>query len=336
MSTEVGADELMRRAIALGESVRALTPPNPWVGCVIVAPDGRLFEGATTAVGGPHAEAVALAAAGDAARGATVYVTLEPCSHHGRTPPCAQALAAAGVARVVVAVVDPDPRVSGSGIKHLRDSGVEVVMASDAAAAAARRSLLPYLHQRRTGRPWVVLKLASSLDGRTAAPDGSSQWITGDEARADAHRLRAQSDAIVVGAGTVRADDPSLTVRLADAPRGDPARIVLGAAPADAKVRPCREFSGAIQDLLDDLGDAGVVQVLIEGGATVAHAVHEQRLVDQYVFYVAPVLFGGDDALGLFRGLGAQTIADVWRGSIEAVTPLGSDLRLDLLARQPT
>jgi diaminohydroxyphosphoribosylaminopyrimidine deaminase/5-amino-6-(5-phosphoribosylamino)uracil reductase len=190
--------------------------------------------------------------------------------------------------------------------------------------------LAPYLVQRRTGRPFVVLKLAASLDGRTAAPDGSSQWITGAEARADAHALRAESDAVLVGAGTVRTDDPSLTVRDAPAPRGDPLRVVLGTAPADAKVHPCRERVGDVGDVLDELGAEGHLQLLVEGGATVAHAFHEGRLVDRYVLYLAPVLFGGDDGRGAFSGPGAKSIDDVWRGRIRSITRLGDDVRIDL------
>jgi diaminohydroxyphosphoribosylaminopyrimidine deaminase/5-amino-6-(5-phosphoribosylamino)uracil reductase len=325
-STDV---ERMHRALELARAARAVSPPNPWVGCVVEARDGAVFEGATAAVGGPHAEAAALAAAGDHdLEGATAWVTLEPCSHHGRTPPCADALVDAGIRRVVVGIEDPDPKVAGRGIERLRAAGVEVEVGVE--AEAVESCLAAYLHHRRTGRPYVVLKLAASLDGRTAAPDGSSQWITGPAARADAHALRAESDAIVVGAGTVRADDPSLTVRDAPAPRGDPERIVLGEAPADAKVRPCTEHRGDVVELLDELGAKGHLQVLVEGGATVAHALHVRRLVDRYVLYLAPVLFGGDDARGLFAGPGAPSIEDVWRGRILSVTRLGDDLRIDL------
>jgi diaminohydroxyphosphoribosylaminopyrimidine deaminase / 5-amino-6-(5-phosphoribosylamino)uracil reductase len=319
----------MARALELAASVRASTPPNPWVGCLIEATDGSVFEGATQPVGGPHAEASAIAAAGGHdLRGATAWVTLEPCSHHGRTPPCADALIAAGIRRVVVAIVDPDPQVAGQGIERLRGAGIGVDVG--VGAAEADHLLAPYLHHRRTGRPFVVLKLAASLDGRTAAPDGSSQWITGPEARADAHALRAESDAVVVGAGTVRADDPALTVRDAAAPRGDPLRVVLGRAPADAKVQPCLEHVGDLEDLLEQLGAKGHLQVLVEGGATVAHAFHHARLVDRYVLYLAPALFGGDDGRGLFAGPGAPTIHDLWRGRIRSIERLGADLRIDL------
>ena len=330
--TELAADAeaRLRRAAELGAAVQGTTSPNPWVGCVIVAADGTVYEGATQPPGGPHAEAVALAAAGPAAEGATAYVTLEPCSHHGRTPPCADALVTAGVRRVVVAQTDPDPLVAGSGLERLRAAGIEVVEATGPAAEAARAGLAPYRKHRLTGRPWVVLKLATTLDGRTAAPDGTSQWITGDVARADVHRLRAVSDAVVVGAGTVRADDPTLTVRVEGAPGGDPRRVVLGQAPEGARVLPALEWAGELGALLDRLGSEGVIQVLVEGGAHVAHDFHAQSLVDRYVLYVAPVLLGGDDGTAAFAGPGATTLAEAWRGTIVAVEPLGADLRVDV------
>ncbi|HEY2332916.1 MAG TPA: bifunctional diaminohydroxyphosphoribosylaminopyrimidine deaminase/5-amino-6-(5-phosphoribosylamino)uracil reductase RibD [Acidimicrobiales bacterium] len=325
--------EAMRRAVGLADGVRRSTRPNPWVGCVIESPAGEVFEGATRPPGGLHAEAVALELAGAAARGATLWTTLEPCSHHGRTPPCADAIVAAGVRRVVVGIEDPDAHVAGRGLTRLREAGVEVEVG--VAAGEVAEQLAPYLKHRRTGRPWVVLKLAASLDGRTAAPDGSSKWITGPEARADAHRLRAESDAVVVGAGTVRADDPALTVRLADGDDGDdgdrqPLRVVLGHAPEGAAVRPALELSGDLGEVLDELGRRGVLQAMVEGGATVAGAFHRAGLVDRYVVYLAPALFGGADGRGLFAGAGAPSIDDVWRGRIVSVERLGDDLRVEV------
>lgn len=321
-------EEAMGRAISAASAVRAVTSPNPWVGAVVQLPDGRLAEGATEAPGGRHAEIVALdAVRRDAAR-STVWVTLEPCSHHGRTPPCADALIEAGVARVVVGIEDPDPNVSGRGIARLREAGVEVTVGVCRQQVEAQ--LAPYLKHRRTGQPWVVLKLAATLDGRTAAPDGSSQWITGEAARTDAHRLRAESDAVLVGAGTVRTDNPSLTVRHVEG--RDPLRVVLGSAPADAAVHPAIEADGPLDELLDYLGKNDVLQLLVEGGASVAHDFHAAGLVDRYVLYVAPAFFGGDDARGLFAGPGAPSIDDLWRGRILSVDRLGDDLRLEVEA----
>ena len=324
--------EAMREAIGLASTVRATTSPNPWVGCVIESVDGRRFTGATEPPGGRHAEAVAIAAAGDAAAGATLWVTLEPCSHHGRTAPCADLLLESGIRRVVVAVEDPDPRVSGAGIRRLREAGVEVEVG--VLAEEVRDQLAPYIKHRTTGRPWVVLKLAATLDGRTAAPDRTSQWITGGAARADSHELRAESDAVVVGAGTVRADDPSLTVR--DSLGPDPLRVVLGTAPPGAKVHPAFEFTGELPDLLDELGARGVIQVLVEGGATVAGSFHRADLVDQYVVYLAPAIFGGDDAHPMFNGPAVPTIDDLWRGIITGTKALGGDLRIDLVPVTPS
>ena len=320
----------MDRALALGATARAVAPPNPWVGAVLVTPAGSVHEGATAAPGGPHAEIGALAAAGTAATGATLYVTLEPCAHHGRTPPCADAVIAAGVARVVVALEDPDPSVRGAGLARLRAAGVAVDVGLRSPEAAAQ--LAPYLKHRTTGRPWVVLKLAATLDGRIAAADGTSRWITGDAARDDAHRLRAESDAVLVGAGTVRADDPALTVRRV--PGRDPLRVVLGRAGPGARVHPALELSGDLGAVLDDLGGRGVVQLLVEGGARVAHGFHAAGLVDRYVLYLAPALAGGDDGPGLFAGPGAPTIADVWRGRVVDVARLGDDLRVELAPAQ--
>ncbi len=240
----------MERAISLAAGVRRTAAPNPWVGCVILDAAGQVVgEGATAPAGGPHAETTALAAAGSAARGGTAVVTLEPCNHHGRTPPCVEALEAAGISRVVMALTDPDPRVSGAGTAALKSAGVEVEVGLE--AAVVERQLRAYLHQRRTGRPYVILKLAATVDGRIAAADGSSRWITGEEARADVHRLRVESDAVLVGAATIRADNPRLNVRVGSGP--DPLRVVLGSAPADSAVQPALELVGPPAEVLASL-----------------------------------------------------------------------------------
>jgi diaminohydroxyphosphoribosylaminopyrimidine deaminase / 5-amino-6-(5-phosphoribosylamino)uracil reductase len=326
--------ECMTRAIAAASRVRCITSPNPWVGAVVRTDDGTMFEGATLEPGEAHAEVVALRSAGESASGATLFVTLEPCSHTGRTGPCVSAIIEAGVRRVVIGVVDPDPKVSGSGVRRLEEAGIEVECGIQAEQVS--NQLAPYLKHRRTGRPWVVLKLAATLDGGTAAPNGSSQWITSPPARVDGHRLRAESDAILVGAGTVRRDDPSLTVRDYRPPvmprsgSVDPERIVLGVVDQSAKVRPCREMSGDLGGVLDELGASGIVQLLVEGGASVAGRFHRSGLVDRYVIYVAPALFGGADANGLFGGAGAWDISQVWRGRFVAVDRVGEDLRIEM------
>jgi diaminohydroxyphosphoribosylaminopyrimidine deaminase/5-amino-6-(5-phosphoribosylamino)uracil reductase len=331
--------QLMGRAMKNASRVRFITSPNPWVGAVIATRDGEIFDGATRPPGGPHAERVALDAAGDKACGATLYSTLEPCDHTGRTGPCTEAIIAADVARVVVGCPDPDTNVSGRGVQKLRSAGIEVEVGVDAIDIGEQ--LLPYLHHRRHGRPYVIVKLASSMDGRIAAPDGTSQWITGPEARQQAHQMRAESDAIIVGAGTVRSDDPMLTVRDwappadVEAPDLDPRRVVLGKAPPSAKVHPCHEFSGNVVDVLDQLGRDGVLQVMVEGGAQTVGSFHAAGLVDRYELFMAPALFGGDDASPLLAGFGAQTMADVWRGEIVHVARVGGDLHVSLVPVDP-
>lgn len=262
-----------------------------------------------------------------------MYVTLEPCAHHGRTPPCTDAIVDAGIARVVVAIEDPDPQVSGKGLATLRAAGLDVEVGLCAQASADL--LAPYITHRTTGRPSVVLKLAATLDGRTAAPDASSRWITSAEARADVHRLRADSDAILVGAGTVRDDDPKLNVRDIPSPipgtTFEPLRVVLGTIPDGAAVEPALSLGGPLTDVLDELGQRGVCQLLVEGGPTVAGEFHRAGLVDRYVVYLAPALFGGDDARPLMAGPGAPTIDRLWRGEIVAIARFGPDLRIDLV-----
>jgi len=323
-----GELEMMAHAAAVGRTARSTARPNPWVGAVVVDERGTLVaSGATEPPGERHAEVVALDAAGAASRGATLYVTLEPCAHTGRTPPCTERIVAAGVARVVVAVLDPDVRVRGRGVARLRDAGVLVDVGAGAEEVGA--DLAPYLHHRTTGRPYVVLKWAATLDGRTAAPDASSRWVTSEAARHDAQRLRADSDAVLVGAGTVRADDPRLTVRLGEVER-QPLRVVLGEAPQGARVHPCLEYRGELGAVLDDLGARGVLQLLVEGGARVAHDFVAQGLVDRYVAYVAPAILGGDDGAPVLFGPGAPTMAAVWRGRFVSVARVGEDLRVEV------
>jgi len=293
----------MRRAMHMADTARIRARPNPWVGAVVVCLDGNIFEGATHPVGGPHAEIEALNAArvgGSDLAGATLYCTLEPCNHTGRTGPCTEAIIAAGISHVVVGISDPDSRVSGEGINRLRAAGINVEVG--VCADDITEQLHPYLHHRRTGRPLVMLKMATTLDARTALSDGP-RWITGQAARKRVHELRALSEVIVVGRGTVLADDPELTVRDVDGP--SPRRIVLsrsGEISSTAKVQPCTVWSGELVDLLDTLGAQGVLQVMVEGGPTIATAFHERGLIDRYVFHVAPIVCGSIDAPGVFIG----------------------------------
>ena len=324
---------MMARAVARAAHSRLIAPPNPWVGAVLVTPDGITYEGSTRRPGANHAERDTLDKAGSRAQGSTMFVTLEPCSHHGRTPPCTDAIIAAGVSRVVVGILDPDERVAGGGVAALEKAGIEVTVGPGADEIESQ--LAPYLTQRRTGRPQVVLKLAATLDGRTAAADGTSQWITGEQARLDVHRLRAESDAILVGAGTVRLDNPRLTVRGIEAGDGaaprQPLRVVLGRAAPDAAIHPCVELSGDLGEVLDELGRRDVSQLLVEGGAMVAGEFHRQGLVDRYIVYLAPALMGGDDGAPLFAGPGAGSIGELDRLKVDRMVKLGDDLRIDLL-----
>jgi len=319
-------ERMMRLAVETACTARLRSRPNPWVGAVVVAQNGEVFTGATLEPGNAHAEIVALNAAAHHAQGSTLFSTLEPCNHTGRTGPCTQAIIDAGVSRVVVGTLDPDSKVSGSGVQQLRDAGLTVDVG--VLEQEVKQQLAAYLHHRATGRPFVVLKMASTIDGRIAATDGSSKWITGETARKRVHQLRAESDAIVVGAGTVRADDPSLTVRDADGP--SPRRIVLGTIDASAKVHPCTQWTGTLPDLLDTLGKEGVVQLLVEGGARVAASFHREHLINQYIMHIAPVIAGGDDAAGVFAGPAASTMADMWRGRIVSTTNLDGDIEIIL------
>jgi len=364
-STLAAADAArMRRALLLGERGRCTAAPNPWVGCVLVRDGQVIGEGYHRRAGEPHAEAWALAAAGELARGANAYVTLEPCAHVGRTPPCVDGLIQAGVSRVVVGVLDPDPRVAGRGVQRLRAAGIATNVGVCAAEAAA--SLTPYLHQRRTGRAYCLVKAAISLDGRTAAADGSSQWITGPSARADAHVLRSRSQAIIVGAGTALADTPSLTVRdIPNTPDRQPLRVLLdarGRVPArgplfdsslaptlvvtlagvERGIRAAWQAAGAevavvptapdggldLTAVLTLLGDRGVLQALVEGGATTAGAFVRAGLVSRLVLYVGPQTLG-EAGRPLFAGPGPMRMADAGLWRLLGARQLGNDARLE-------
>ena len=283
----------LERALELAERGRGTTRPNPVVGAVVVRGDEVVGEGWHERAGGPHAEVVALEAAGERARGATLYVTLEPCAHHGRTPPCADAIAAAGVARVVAAVGDPDPRADGRGFERLRDAGVRVELAGGELEWRARVQNEAYRTWTRLGRPFVIYKVATTLDGRVTVP--GSQWVSGEASRRCVHELRAHVDAVAVGMGTVRSDRPQLTARDVGAIR-QPRRLAFGRGPlpdgVDLELR-----TGVLTDELRALAGDGVQSLLLEGGPTLAGAFVRADLVDKVLLFVAPVLAGSGPSL---------------------------------------
>ncbi|MGQ0678487.1 MAG: bifunctional diaminohydroxyphosphoribosylaminopyrimidine deaminase/5-amino-6-(5-phosphoribosylamino)uracil reductase RibD [Actinomycetota bacterium] len=354
--------ELMKAVLRLAARARSTASPNPMVGALVVRNGQVVGSGWHRRPGTPHAEVNALRQAGSMARGATVYVNLEPCAHQGRTPPCTGALIDAGVARVVAATGDPDPRNAGRGLHDLREAGIEVSIGL--MEAQARRLNEAYLHHRLNSRPFVTYKAASSLDGRSAAADGSARWITSEQARADAHRLRRDSDAICAGIGTVLSDDPQLTVRHVRLPRpaDRPLRVVVDSlartpvgaqvlsadAPTliatalecdDARVTPLthagvevlsvRGSDGrvALPELLERLGSRGIVSMLLEGGATLAGRFAAERLIDKFVFYLAPKLLG-ESPHGLLTGWAAPSIAEATGLKEVTIRRVGPDLRV--------
>ncbi len=345
----------MAHALRLAERAAYTARPNPMVGCVIARDEVVVGEGWHQRTGGPHAEVFALRQAGEQARGATAYVTLEPCAHHGRTPPCALALIDAGVSRVVAAMRDPFPKVDGGGFVLLREAGIEV--AEGLMAAQARELNHGFLSRIERGRPWVRVKLAASLDGRTAMADGSSKWITGAAAREDVQHWRARAGAILTGAATVLADDPMLTVRLADTEVLPPLRVVLdarlrslecarvreGGAPSlyvhDAAVSPPdaadAEFASVpshdgrldLGAVLTLLAERGINEVHTEAGATLAGALLAGGWVDELLLYQAPTLLG-EQGLPLLSGLGIHAMDQQRRMRVVDQRLVGSDLRL--------
>jgi len=365
------AERFMRRALELAERGRGLTSPNPMVGAVLVAPGGEIVgEGFHARVGGPHAEIEALRAAGPRARGTTLYVTLEPCSHHGRTPPCSRAVIDAGVAKVVAATGDPNPLVAGRGLAELRAAGIAVV--TGVGAADAERQNRAFLTAMREHRPHVTLKAGMTLDGKIADLHGASRWITGERARQHAHRLRSESDAIVVGIGTVLRDDPELTVRLGEPWPREPWRVVLdtaartpsgarliragqpsraliavGAEAPEPRVRAladsgativaCRVRDGRVDlgALLAELFAREVRAVLVEGGGEIHGAFLDAGLVDRVAMFAAPLLIGGRGATPVVGGAGRELKSAVRLGGF-AVTTLGDDLLIEAdVIREP-
>ncbi|MGH2698367.1 MAG: bifunctional diaminohydroxyphosphoribosylaminopyrimidine deaminase/5-amino-6-(5-phosphoribosylamino)uracil reductase RibD [Actinomycetota bacterium] len=343
----------MSRALELAGRA-SFTSPNPKVGCLLVRDGEVLGEGHHGGAGTSHAEIRALRAAGDAT-GATAYVTLEPCTHQGRTPPCVPALIAAGIGRVVVATEDPDPRVAGSGLRRLAEAGIEVV--SGVLEKEARALNRTYIHHRLTARPFVTLKLALSLDGRMAAPDGSARWISGADARAEGHRGRMAADAVVIGSGTALADDPALTVRDVQAVR-QPARVLVdstGRTPAGARLfdpgevvvvttnsashetQTAYKETGAevlvlprtnegvdLPAMLDALGQRGWLELYVEGGARLATSFLQADLVDRLDVHHGPVVLGrGGPEIG---SLEVTTMADAPRWRLLRVAAAGDDV----------
>ncbi len=355
--------EFMARAIRLAQHGLYTTDPNPRVGCVLVREGRVVGEGWHRKAGGPHAEIEALAMAGREARGATAYVSLEPCCHHGKTPPCTEALIAAGVVRVVAAMEDPNPRVAGAGLGKLAEAGIAIgggLLEND-----ATRLNPGFCRRMKTGRPWLRSKLAMSLDGRTAMASGECRWITGEDARRDVHRLRARSSAILTGIDTVLADDPELTARLG-AEAGEiaqPARVVLDSKarfPATARLvdgtgrtvvlttgpslaRPSLPESVEVIQLLagvdqrlnldavvDWLGLAEFNEVLVEAGPTLNGALLEAGLVDEWIIYMAPVILG-DAARGLFHLPELARMADCHELRLGDMRQVGRDIRMTFL-----
>jgi diaminohydroxyphosphoribosylaminopyrimidine deaminase/5-amino-6-(5-phosphoribosylamino)uracil reductase len=317
-------EELLERALELAERGRGTTAPNPVVGAVLVHDGDVVGEGWHERAGGPHAEVSALAAAGERARGATLYVTLEPCAHHGRTPPCADALIAAGVTRIVAAVGDPNPETNGLGFERLRAAGVEIELPGGELERRARVQNEAFRVWAAERRPFVVYKAAITLDGRVTVP--GSRWVTGEESRRRVHELRAEMDAVAVGMGTVRADDPQLTARDVGAER-QPRRLAFGSGPLP-EGSELELLSGPLEDELARLAAEGVQSLLLEGGPTLATAFVAAGLVDKLLLFVAPRL----------SGTGPRWLGDlpeppaILRLSAE---PSGEDVLLTAYLREP-
>lgn len=351
----------MSHALTLGEKGRQSAPPNPWTGSVVVQNGQIVGAGAHMMAGHSHAEIVALKAAGQRAKGATLYVTLEPCSHMGRTPPCVCSIIESGIKKVVIPFLDPDPRVNGRGVEILRKSGIEVVMG--VGEKEAKKSLAPYLFQRKTGKAFAVLKTACSIDGKVAAMDGSSQWITGQKARENVHLLRAESQAILIGTRTAVMDKPKLTVRHIPAKK-QPLRVVLdcsGKIPLDSplfdtseaktlviasketgdqrlkeleqrgvfwEIVDLKEGQVALGEILSLLGQKEILQVLVEGGPTLQSSFIEQKQANRLIVYTGSCLLG-QRGKSLFTFPGPKSIQEAPFLTLESVQVFDQDVRLD-------
>jgi diaminohydroxyphosphoribosylaminopyrimidine deaminase / 5-amino-6-(5-phosphoribosylamino)uracil reductase len=350
-------ERYLEEAFSLAERGRGSTHPNPLVGAVLVKDGEVVGRGWHLAPGEPHAEAIALAEARERARDATLYCTLEPCSHHGKTPPCADALVAAGVARAVIALGDPNPQVDGRGLRKLREGGVEVELAEETWQARARRQNAPFLKFHATGRPLVTYKAAVTLDGKVAAAGGDARWISCLDSRRTVHELRSRVDAVMVGAGTVRRDDPELTVRLTDG--RDPVRVVItrdGDLPPEAKVlataRRTRTVvvadavadatrrlltargaelievgEGGLPAALEALAGLGLLDIMCEGGPTLAGELLAGDLIDRVLLFVAPLIIGRG-APDLFAAPAVSAVDGAWRLKDIEWRPVCDDLLL--------
>jgi diaminohydroxyphosphoribosylaminopyrimidine deaminase/5-amino-6-(5-phosphoribosylamino)uracil reductase len=358
------AEHFMRIALGLAAEGRGFTSPNPMVGAVVVRGGEVIGRGYHRAAGGPHAEVHAIADAGPAARGATLYVTLEPCNHTGRTPPCTLKIIEAGIARVVIAMRDPNPHVAGGGAEFLKRNGIDIVVGiCEEEARALNEAFVKFM---RTRKPFVIAKCAATLDGRIATRTGDSKWVTGEAARDFVHEMRHAADAVMVGVGTVAADDPRLTTRRRAGPGKDPLRIVLdthGRIPSSAQVLKPDQAAGTLMvvgreggaaraletahpgvrvlaadtrdgridlaGLMEALGAMGVTSLLIEGGSRVLASAFHARIVDKACFFFAPLVLGGDDGFPICRGPGVERIRDGLRLERIGVRRFGDDVLIE-------
>jgi diaminohydroxyphosphoribosylaminopyrimidine deaminase/5-amino-6-(5-phosphoribosylamino)uracil reductase len=354
-------ERFMMRALELAENARGRTGPNPMVGAVVVFEGKIVGEGYHEVLGGPHAEVHALRMAGDKAKGATMHVTLEPCAHQGRTPPCVNDIVDARVSKVVMALRDPNPLVDGRGAEYLSEHGI--IVEQGPYEEIARRQNEAYLKRIASGLPFVTLKMAVSLDGKMATRTGDSRWITSDESRSGVHLMRSWSDAIMVGIGTVLSDDPRLTVRMGKERARSPLRVVVDSTartPIESRVaetseaptlvavagkapserRRALEENGLevvqvgsgdrvdLRSLLELLSQREMANLLVEGGGDLAYGLWKERLVDKLVFFLAPRIIGGREAPGPIGGEGAPTVEESWKVSIDGVFRSGPDIRV--------